>query len=637
MSNVASAMNGGGYQNPGGTRTWFQGAPDTGSPPNIPVPANFNDTASNNSSAGRISDQANIALSVGIYNWLRQMGLRPNWSSVLAALKHDLRSLVPNGGGTTVTAWNTADPFIPPAYAATNGGTMPTTTVWTSVPQGMAADPRSMQNILQSGQPGDSTVQMANVFGYVPAGVPAPPTAAAVFIDSNGNPTSTTGKPLDEIVWVQDSITTTNAAGKIATTAGERVYNEMAAEEQRLTSEITALQADMSSKQAQQQQYRGQANALRSQAGGTPPPSNADSLRSQADSLDRQASALDGPIADDQSKINAKQNDLTNRVRPTKARGDRCNQRGAQAMDVTTKMLQNFQALTAIGCSGQVPQFSLGGSTFWAHNFVANQLAPKDPAQVTEAQISAMVAMIKDKNSQLDCKSAPGEVWDKTAALTIYQRTASASPPIPAIGYRFGMFSPAYARNASPMPPNSFVGFQQPNLNLMFLYSVRGDASKDRGQGQMYITALPTSPFIRQNTEAGQVFYSNIQALQTAGPTVAGRGPLTLTWAMFMRDNVANPHAPPTYLQGLRDIRNATDSNRNNLNWCQDGAKDLNGNSYNVNLPDAGDASFVCPTLDGEFVISCPMVSGCSEGMSINNKTGTAEVKPCPPPDPPMG
>src|SRR5207249_3306740 len=148
--------------------------------------------------------------------------LRPNRNSAAAALSHDLRSLVPGGGGgQTVTAWDSGDPFCQPAYAAGSGGTLPTSVPWVALGP-PASDPRSLNNIINSGHIGDGATQFINTFGYAPAAVSAPPNAAAVYIDQNGNPSTTNGTPLGEIVACQDGITATNSAGKIGVQAGTR-------------------------------------------------------------------------------------------------------------------------------------------------------------------------------------------------------------------------------------------------------------------------------------------------------------------------------------------------------------------------------------------------------------------------------
>src|SRR5207253_6464218 len=75
------------------TQTWFR-APYDGTVP--PGPLNADQGFPDGKSArGRLQDNPSVALSFGIYDWLRSMGIRPSRLAVVAALRHNLREYVP--------------------------------------------------------------------------------------------------------------------------------------------------------------------------------------------------------------------------------------------------------------------------------------------------------------------------------------------------------------------------------------------------------------------------------------------------------------------------------------------------------------------------------------------------------------
>jgi len=670
-----------GWTDNSGTRTWFKGAHGSGTPPGRVIAdnsANFN---------GSNYTTPNDALAMGIYDWLRQMGLRPNVAQVVGALSYNLQSMVaPQNGGTTQAApdgpigFNLLEPtryLIQSAYAQnTTGNTIPQTTGWLGLTpdtvDGRAADPRNVEVTLLSDPSGqNANTGYLNAFAYAPASVFIPAQAASIFIDESGQPNAigADGQPvsLTAIAAAQDAIVWSHTTSEINFRAGTLAMQQLDSKIAGLRQDIINLQGQASGYQSQIATLSGQANTLRAQANANPPPANASQLIAQADDItNNQIPALQAQIDNiNNVQIPAKQQQI-NDATAARTRAQAVKTNGAAGMDTTAQMISQFRTLTALSCDDLGNgKFKIGLADFYTHN--TYNTSPTSQAQVTstadvvadgdagnsDRRVVGLVEALKAAGSggtaNFSCRTLLNDAWDASGTsgniVQIYTKFSntllsphSCRPRTPSRGGDW-LMPAAYAKNSMQFPPGFKVpGFNPPNLNLMFLFVVHGDSSKNSGGG-MFITSLPTSPFVRQNTAPGQYYYQNMRALTTSGPQVQGRPQANIVWGFIGRDNCGNPSQPvkPQDLQGLANIFQPTDSDRHNLNWCIAGTADSIGRIFNVGLQSQGDNVLVCPILDGEFVVTCPIPGGCNLGTTIDNSTGTVNVNPCPPVPPVMG
>lgn len=148
---------------------------------------------------GRGSDDPSVALSFLVYDWLRTLGLRPDWNSVTQALAMDFKS-----GGDTVKISSLNNGWVPAAYAADSE---PGASLGAIVTLGEASnDPRNLANLDKE----DQYHQQSNMWGYVHGEGIIHAESPVVAIQSNGDVTTVDGNPLSVIDDIKRDITMTN-------------------------------------------------------------------------------------------------------------------------------------------------------------------------------------------------------------------------------------------------------------------------------------------------------------------------------------------------------------------------------------------------------------------------------------------
>lgn len=570
-------------------RTWFR-APGNGSiPPGPSLPTGF----PGSSTTGNIdSTVGSVSLSFGMYDWIRSLGLRVNQAAMTSALTDNLRARVPSappvGQPVIFTGMNVIGP---PAYAA-DDNTIQQNSCWLAIPSQPVNDPRYQGVVNMNGSDSAGAQMVTSTFGYAFASAVCPPTAAATSITEDGAQT-TSGQNIRDLGDFQNANIKTNHAGECARDAGEAVRASKQAEADQLRADSARHTQQATQADTDAQNAHSQANALRTEANASNPPdqnklNQAASLDQQGDAKTAQAAQLRGQAADENTRAAAAQV-IADRADAVKAMG-------SMAVSQTFATQSNMQALTGQGLSETNSQnFTLAGSAYAASMTCkgdSNFLNHPTAAQI-DAMKAAILASTSDDDPQLS--NGNGQQWCKRT-WKVY--THATQPVITHNNNPVGM-PVALAQSASP-----------PNNNLMFLFNIQGNWQA-QGNGTVTITPLPLSPFINNAVSHGQCFYYAPGSLNVTVNSVP------IAFSVVARDEVA--------------VGEAYDSG---ANQAAASPRYCHGGTFNMDLPDNGGND--CPTLGGEWQLTCPIPGGCVQSQTVTSN-GSLVVTPCPPPPPQMG
>jgi hypothetical protein len=437
---------------------------------------------------GRTGDNPSVSLSLFVYDWLKNEGIKPNIESVTRALRNlDMRNS-PVGQNVAVLPGyrnsNIASSFLEqPAYAQRPPVGDPNNVygaIFTLVDPGTAMipgrDPRSLVNFNSS----NSQVYVDQAYTFrMQASVPqqlawAPQSSTlATGMDARGNTTTTDGNPVGDLYDLERELLET-----------KRISNETDAAAQRVLTKYRPLLA-----QAQAALTQAQAALARALA------------QSNNDNDDSQVRAA-------QQAVDAAQA-LVNKYQAVVDRATIAATNGKMGVRVSDTIINNLLSVTAMGTKkNKDGDFMLARSIpFFTPKTAATDAAIEGVDPVATGQVS----------------NARGSKNWVASSMYIVGGTVPPNVNI-AMSDVTGVFQPVFAQSVVPSS-------QTRNFRMI----VRGDSTA--GDGVILVSTANNGPNATTNPQSilkGQLNYQGLNVYREP-PTSAN--PCTINWSVMARNN----------------------------------------------------------------------------------------------------
>ncbi len=437
---------------------------------------------------GRTGDNPSVSLSLFVYDWLKNEGIKPNIESVTRALRNlDMRNS-PIGQNVAVLPsrkyGNIASSFLEqPAYAQrppvgdpnnVYGAIFNLVDANTSMIPGR--DPRSLVNFNAS----NSQVYVDQAYTFrMQASVPqqlawaAQSTTLATGMDSRGNATTTDGNPVKDLYDLETELLET-----------KRISNETDAAAQRVLTKYRPLLA-----QAQAALTQAQAALARALA------------QANNDNDDSQVRAA-------QQAVDAAQA-LVNRYQAVVDRATIAATNGKMGVRVTDTIVNNLLSVTAMGTKkNKTGDFLLARSIpFFTPKTAATDGAIEGTDPVPTGQVS----------------NARGSKDWVSSSMYIVGGTVPPNINI-AMTDVTGVFQPVFAQSVVPSS-------QTRNFRMI----VRGDSTA--GDGMILVSTANNGPNATTNPQSILRGQLNYQALNVYREPPTNSNPCTINWSVMARNN----------------------------------------------------------------------------------------------------
>lgn len=200
---------------------------------------------------GRLADDPSVVLSICVYDWLKNMALRPCPQEVVTALSTPLSQVVGNSAqaGHDSFAFDLMGRpnrgFIEPAYALQQEH-LPVTFGIVNVPPDGIGDPRDQRHFMED--PNAYRRQIANIFGYVPAAPTLSDRTMLVSIGQDGSAVTTNGQPMQTLIDFQHEIYKMNGLAADTAKLAQKVAKGKVAEAREANDAISAIRAEIKKK-----------------------------------------------------------------------------------------------------------------------------------------------------------------------------------------------------------------------------------------------------------------------------------------------------------------------------------------------------------------------------------------------------
>lgn len=181
------------------------------------VPASGSASLEASKFRGRENDDPSVVLSFLVYDWLHNMYLRPNISSVVATLSSELFPT-----GNTAMLDKNSNFGMQAAYASVQAK-YPVTFGLFNVSLSGQGDPRDLTRFAED--PNAYRRQFANVFGYVAADMTLPDASMVVAMNDQGQVVTTNGEPGEILFHFWNSISEMNRLSGETVKAGKEVFD----------------------------------------------------------------------------------------------------------------------------------------------------------------------------------------------------------------------------------------------------------------------------------------------------------------------------------------------------------------------------------------------------------------------------
>ncbi len=319
------------------------------------VPTSANARMQPKNLRGRLADDPSVVLSICVYDWLRNMALRPCPQEVVAALSTPLSQIAGNSaytGGQDKFAFALREnpDFFVPAYAK-QGEHLPVTFGIVNVPADGIGDPRDQRRFMED--PNAYRRQIANVFGYVPAAPTLSERTMLVSIGQDGNALTTNGQPMQTLLDFQSEIYKMNVVASDTAKIAQKVAKGKVAEARDANDSISALRTEIKRKGGSLSNEEDQDEALAAQHKKKGKPVNQQeegSGQGEGGSASKQQIGISGNESIDQlrSEIN---NQASKRDKAMKKAERSMNTlvNAVHVMDVAAGMLNDLKALSVTG------------------------------------------------------------------------------------------------------------------------------------------------------------------------------------------------------------------------------------------------------------------------------------------------
>ena len=444
---------------------------------------------------GRSSDNPSVSLSLFVYDWLRNEGIKPNVDSVVRALRNlDMRNS-PIGQNVAILtsptkATSVAASFLEqPVYAQRPPVGDPNNVygaIFTLVDANTAMvpgrDPRSLVNF--NANTAQRYVDQAYTF-RMQSSVPqqlawaAQSTTLATGMDDKGNATTTDGNPVEDLYDLERELLET-----------KRISNETDVVAQRVLTKYRPLLA-----QAQAKLANAQANLTRA-------------LQQSNNDND------DGQVRYWQQEVAAAQA-LVNKYQAVVDRATTASNNGKMGVRVTDTITNNLLSVTAMGTKKiKAGDFLLArGIPFFSPKTVATEAAIEGEGPVPTGHVS---------------NARGSKNW---VASDMYIVGGTVPPNINiAMDDVTGVMQPVFAQSVLPSS-------QTRNFRMI----VRGDSAA--GDGVVLISTANNGPNATTNPQSilrGQLNYQGLN-IYTEPPTRTN--PCTINWSVMARNNAYSTQA----------------------------------------------------------------------------------------------
>lgn len=447
---------------------------------------------------GRNADNPSVSLSLFVYDWLRNEGIKPNVDSVVRALRNlDMRSaplgqnvaILPSGSGVPGSREMMNSFLIPPAYAQRPPVGDPNNVygaIFKLVDANQAMTPGQDDRSLVNYNAGTSQRYVDQAYTFrMQASVPqqlawaAQSSTLATGMDKNGNATTVDGNPVSDLYDLETELLET-----------KRISNETDLAAQRVLTKYRPLLA------AAQDRLR------LAQAALTRALQNANN-----DTSDPQVVAA-------QQEVDAAQA-LVNKYQAVVDRATNAANNGKMGVRVVDTIVNNLLSVTAMGTKKNKPgDFMLARSIpFFSPKTAAGDAAIEGTDPVPTGQVS----------------NARGSKNWVDNGMYIVGGTVPPNINI-AMSDVSGILQPVYAQSVVPSS-------QTRNFRMI----VRGDSTA--GDGMILVSVANNGPNATTNPQSILRGQLNYQALNVYTEPPTTTNPCTINWSVMARNNAYSTQA----------------------------------------------------------------------------------------------